>query len=232
MKSRVLTILSLVVLGSDAWAARTVSMFPMRMSTIAGGSLGGVACVAADLMVSPGNSGVVAVSHFYTVNLRNLSEIPQTVRIVLEKGSAVSSRYSKILASGVQSPVPDDTGKSITVGSDQTYSITLAAASAAAGSTATLPFFVGCTKNSCWIASPGGTMAGTADPIAMPGGSCATSAATCLAADSDLHLRFTVDQDRGAVVGSIATSAHRTCGWKDHFNEPPPFVQINGGRPF
>lgn len=240
MKRRLLAFLSLVVLGSDAWAARTISLFPIHMDTVAGGAMGTVtagmysavsatACVTADIIYPPaaGAGGVVTAYHSYKINLRNISDLEQTVRITIEKGSQVSSAVSQ-----PGSGIPNGPKRSVTVGADSTYAVKLAKSSALTGDSLTVDLFIGCSKSTCWIAHPGGLAAGSVDPLVATQACPVSAQAICMTANSDVHLRLSVDEDRGAVVGSISTAAHRQCGYKDHYIEPPPFVQINGGRPF
>jgi hypothetical protein len=212
----------LLTLSSVAEAARSVAIPPMRSQTIAGGALGSTTCVSADVPPGVGNSGVLKANQQYTINLRNLSNIVQTVTVIIERESQAETQYGMTAA-------PELTGPTLKVSSEASYRVVLQPSSGGVGVSSSETVEVSCTKNTCWIAYPGGSIGsavGKAPNCNQP------EAVVCLAVTSRLNVRLEVAEDRGAVSGTISVSAHRECGWKDHYVSPPTFLQINGGRAF
>lgn len=210
-----------------AHAVRTTAVMPIQMNTAHGGSNGGAAsyCITADMTQPVGaftpsspfasSAGMLAsATHWYSFNFRNLSTIPQNVTINIEMGSKIKSTYS------VNQPAPISTGPNTAITSNKSVGVTLGI-----GESKTFNILVGCSQSSCWIGGDGGTLAGSVD-------SSPTHDMQCLVIESQMQFSLSVAQDRGAVIASIATSAHRHFGYVDKYMQPPPFILINGGRPF
>lgn len=222
---RLLCLLALgsLCIASRSLASRSMALPPLRSSTIAGGTVSGSNCVSADVPPGTGNSGVVKAYQQYRISLRNLSNIQQTVSIAIERDTSISANYGM--------SIPDVTGPNMKMSSDASFSVTLQPAAATSGSSTSQVISMFCSKNNCWLGHPAGSV-GTVE--AMLSGTCGpfSNQVSCLSIDTLLNLRLVVAEDRGAVSGTVSVSAHRECGWKDHYTSPPTFIQINGGRAF
>ncbi len=227
MKKLYVTLALAFITAPSAHAVRTTAVMPIQMNTVHGGSNGGAAsyCVTADMQQPVGSftpassfassAGMLASgTHWYTFNFRNLSAIQQDITISVEPGSQIKANYS------TNQPAPATTGPSTAVSGIKKINIGLGP-----NASKTFNILVGCSQSSCWIAGDGGTLAGTVD-------SSPTHDMQCLSIVSQMQFSLSVAQDRGAVIASIATSAHRHFGYADKYQQPPPFILVNGGRPF
>ncbi len=223
--------LALAFMPQDLFAARTVKVIPIRMNSVSGGVLDGVPCRQAD--VSTGEvlgtvqkDGPVTINHLYSVTLRNVSDVEQTVRIRLEGGSSLSAFYS-----GPGEGRTNLHGTPVVMNDHFDTTVTLAPSNQGAGALRTVQIEMGCSRATCWgsIYGASSTFVGSRENV----GACdPTKQVACISMITLFNVRITVEEDRGAVLGSISGAAHRGCGLKDHYVETPPFIQINGGRPF
>jgi hypothetical protein len=215
--------------GSKAEAGRKLTLPPIHLHSIHGGAKsdasGGTSCISAGLFnvaPNPDNGAGVAVAlHTVAFSFRNLSPIDQTVRLVIEPGTLVESFKS----STNNTPIPDATGPTAAINSASQAAVVVPG-----NATRRIEVQLICNPNFCEINLNGATIAGQGGAT-LPGGACAGSV-TCLSVRSSSTMHILVDQDRGAILGSIATASHRGCGYIDNNLIPPPSFQLNGGRPF
>ena len=216
--------------GAKAEAGRKLTLPPIHLHSVHGGAksypLGaGTSCISAGLFnVTPNpndGAGVAVAYHSVAFSFRNLSPIDQTVRLVIEPGTIIESWKS----SAHNQPVPDATGPTTSVsGASQ------AAVIVPGNETRRIEAMLICNPSFCEISLNGQTIAGQGNAT-LQGGNCAGSV-TCLSIRSSSTMHVLVDQDRGAILGSVATASHRGCGSIDNNLIPPPSFQLNGGRPF
>ncbi len=218
----ILAILSFVFCP-QAWAARTLYVAPIEIQSVHGGTVGGVSCATANMVLPLGN-GVIAASHQYNFHFRNGGPIRQTLQIIAEKGTEVRSRINN-----PSSTAPDGPTQTAALTNNLSTTVTIEPESSASVS-----FFIGCSARGCTLKMENGGTAGIANlPEFAPGATCSSGQALiCITAYSKVNFKVIVQEDRGAVSGSIASYGHRVCGGMDTFPQTPPFVQLNGGRPF
>lgn len=215
-----------LTLVSPAWAVRSTALFPVDMDTIHGGYKSSIVCGSADMLPAAfmADGGVFAAYHTYLFSFRNLSTtIPQTVSVILEAQSSMDTRYSATEAA------PVSTGPSRTVTSDNTYTFVLGP-----GAVSSVAYAAGCSRGSCWMERNGSVILGSHDPLEPNACDPANVASTnvCFGLRTHMNFRLSILEDRGAVLASLSTLSHRACGWKDKYQQPPPYIVINGGRPF
>lgn len=223
-------------LTQNVFANRSVTIAPILVRSIAGGAMqnGGstVACVTADMNAADyqgtvPNDGVCYGTQSVTINLRNVSTVTQTVRIVMAIDSSVTSSNS----GGSSSAVPIVGGPSDRLAADSATSWV----PIPAGGRYNFEFTSYCDATRCFMIEQAGpqsgrVLLGSRFPTAPA--ACSGATQVCLSMASEFGLRLEVTEDRGAMVAHITTHAHRSQGHKDHFIQPPFAVAVNGGRAF
>jgi hypothetical protein len=219
IKNKSLRFLCLLIFSVTfkAQAARIIEPPSMFFHTVHGGQVGAATCVTADMHNSAayfGTSGVDQGIHSISVSLKNISNIAQTVTIELLPGTYVSSSNSN----GAASSIPHNPGPSQTLRSAVTV-YGPRALQPYESSVASITY--ACSSRSCYL------------PRTTPSAGCTLGTPqVCLGISSQTTLKITVQEDRGAILANITTSAHRACGYKDHFMTPPPSFTVNGGKAF
>lgn len=213
-----------------------------------------ISCVAADMQSAPNyvNSfpaigqpdfvgGVEMVAHKSTISMKNITaSTPQTVSLYLLKSSNATSLTSNGAASGIYgASMPSGlVGPAKTANSDllvgkwklngqESLEVNLNFACGATSSTTTdCQFWLEPTP----IASLSPPDAPVTTTFIAP--TCTNQPHVCMYQRTMLIFRLTVDEDRGAVIAHLATTAGRGCGYTDRYIRPPMAMSVNGGRAF
>lgn len=220
------------ILALPGYATRILKVAPISLVTVHGGWLkdsGGLdrICITAGMLQTPPlQSGPVCAYHQLNFHLKNLSHVQkQSISVKLLPGTYLISSNSD----GAKSSIPGTKNvnsftldKELQAGSftlppdgSKEYRITFACDS------------TGCKlfDNQKGDLETRGTKfdCDTSDPAPQQ---------VCIDLRSLAIPVFTVDEDHGAVVGTMTTVAHRVQGWTDFHLTSPASYQLNGGRPF
>ncbi|MBF0314581.1 MAG: hypothetical protein HQK52_14270 [Oligoflexia bacterium] len=214
----VMAIINLLAINCfEAYAGRILHTPSTELTTMHGGSNGTLSCNGADMLPGPHYgpaNGVRLVSHHYSVVLRNLSNIAQTVSLSVSQGTSVYSSNS----GGFANPIPVVNGPTYGVSSDTPLYV-----NQVIGPTSQLILEVTsqCSSSACILFPLEAKLA------------CNTQTEQiCLGQTTNMGFIIDIKEDRGALSGYILASTQRCFGYVDHYLSQPPVHPINGGRAF
>lgn len=215
LKTAFLALVATLLLPQAALGARRVALPTMEVETVHGGHSTTISCTTANMLApsaygAAGDDGVQMTFHIYSFNFKNLSDVTQNVRIRVLPGTRLESKKSDGMNTGI--PHLWNPTRSVDSSYNMNFSI---------GPYADVKQDVG------FFATGEQT---TIKPMFedVPNG----APHVCISLHSWLSVEIVVEEDRGAVLGSVTTKAHRGMGKTDSWQSTPISFQINGGRPF
>jgi hypothetical protein len=210
-------------------ASRTLTSVPIALASVAGDlvcsnpvgeadpmkCLQTVPCVSADVKgIEILGQGVRGIAHFYQLQVLNVSGIEQNVTVDFENillGYAVSDPPLK---AGVNN-------KNIAVSKLSTVQKVL---KIPPNSDVGTTYIMKChSASSCYS---------EVNPTTTVDFGSGKPGFACQSLVSEIRVKITVKEDRGAIQAVLLNGGHRSNGISDHFLNSPATIQINGGRPF
>jgi hypothetical protein len=159
-----------------------------------------------------------------TLALQNISQVDQTVTLVVTGGQVSSNN------SGGTAMSPINQGPIQTLAAIWTSnSITVPAGQSSYGM-----FQAQCTDSNCGVdfGWTSGANLTRSTVIGAPPSSCSGTPQVCILQMTFLNYQIKVSGDQGALTAEIINSAHRCGGTNDNPFSVPASMLVNGGRPF
>ena len=169
------------------------------------------------------NNGVTSISHIFSISVKNISDINQTVNFIIEKASMTAFNSEGTSNTGIQH-----------VGADFTNPSTYEAKVTISGNESkVVDIRFTCNTDNCGVFfTDRTTMALThlGGSNISPG--CGGTRHACMKLTSELEVRLEIEEPRGAIIAHLQGTTKRGCGVSSRNLSSPISININGGRPF